>query len=77
MKPNWQRRLKKISGQVISTLFEQRKVDDLVKHYTEDCKFIFLPENQTMSGRQGELVAMHCVTFMYHSNHFDTCMLIL
>ena len=43
--------IKKISGEVISTLFEQRKVDDLVKHYTEDCKFIFLPENQTMSGR--------------------------
>ena len=42
--------IKKIGGHVIKTLFEQRKLDELVKHYTEDCKFIFLPENQTMSG---------------------------
>ena len=49
--------IKTISGQVLKTLFEQRKVDELVKHYTEDCKFIFLPENQTISGRQGESLA--------------------
>ena len=42
--------IKKIGGQVIKTLFEQRKLDELVEHYTEDCKFIFLPENQTILG---------------------------
>ena len=46
--------IKKISGQVIKSLFEQRKLDELVNHYTEDCKFIFMPENQIVLGRQGE-----------------------
>ena len=46
--------IKKITGQVLKTLFEQRKVDEILKYYTEDCKFIFLSENQTVSGRQGE-----------------------
>ena len=61
--------IKKISGQVIKRLFEQRKMEELVKHYTEDCKFIFLPENQTMLGRQGESLCryiMMCnVTFIF------------
>ena len=40
-------------NQKIKTLFEEEKVDEIVKHYTEDCKFIFLPESQTLSGRSG------------------------
>jgi ketosteroid isomerase-like protein len=37
----------------IKILFEEKKVDELVKHYTEDCKFIVLPESQTISGQSG------------------------
>ena len=40
-------------NQKIKTLFEDEKVDEIVKHYTKDCKFIFLPESQTISGRSG------------------------
>ena len=36
-------------NQKIKTLFEEEKMDEIV----EDCKFIFLPESQTISGRSG------------------------
>jgi ketosteroid isomerase-like protein len=39
----------------IKILFEEKKVNELVKHYTEDCKFIVLPESQTISGRSGKI----------------------
>ena len=54
-------------NQKIKTLFEEEKVDEIVKHYTKDCKFIFLPESQTISGRSG--ACGQCIVIPIKTHH--------
>ena len=47
----------------MKALFEQQKIDELLKYYTEDVKFIMLPINQTLSGREGLLSLIDLIFF--------------
>ena len=47
----------------MKALFEQQKIDELLKYYTEDVKFIMLPINQTLSGREGVLSLIDLIFF--------------
>ena len=62
-------------NQKIKTLFEEEKVDEIVKHYTKDCKFIFLPESKTISGRSGACGANVVIPIKTH--HYTLCMYLI
>ena len=56
-------------NQKIKTLFEEGKVDEIVKYYTEDCKFIFQHESQTKSGQNGTCGKIEC-SYSHKTHHY-------